>query len=144
MKKVTMFATAAAVEEAFYEALEAGDVETVMQLWSEDEEVVCVHPGGIRAVGVSAVRATMQNILSNGGIDIRPTEVRIHQSATMAVHHLIEQVLINGDRGTEVVQIAATNIYVNGPSGWQLYLHQSTPLDSDSGPAAHGNQPVLH
>ena len=36
---------------AFYEAFEARDVEAMMATWAEDEEIVCVHPGGSRLVG---------------------------------------------------------------------------------------------
>src|SRR5918993_146687 len=32
-------------EQAFYEALEAGDSEAVVDLWLEDDDLVCIHPG---------------------------------------------------------------------------------------------------
>ena len=38
-------------EQAFYEALEAGDSEAVVDLWLEDDDVVCIHPGGPRLTG---------------------------------------------------------------------------------------------
>ena len=36
---------------AFYQAFEAKDVEAMMSTWADDEEIVCVHPGGPRLVG---------------------------------------------------------------------------------------------
>ena len=36
---------------AFYQAFEAKDVDAMMTTWAEDEEIVCVHPGGTRLVG---------------------------------------------------------------------------------------------
>ena len=34
------------VEAQFYEALQRGDIEQLMALWADDDEIVCVHPGG--------------------------------------------------------------------------------------------------
>ena len=35
-------------EAQFYEALRDGDLERVMAVWADDDEIVCVHPGGAR------------------------------------------------------------------------------------------------
>ena len=45
------FPTAQDAEAAFYEAFETGDLEAMMNVWAEDEEIVCVHPGEARLVG---------------------------------------------------------------------------------------------
>ena len=47
-KLTTLHATPEAVEQAFYDALEAGDVDALMSVWSEDDEIICIHPGGQR------------------------------------------------------------------------------------------------
>jgi len=46
-----IFPTAQDAENAFYEALERADLEGMMAVWSEDEEIVCVHPAGQRLAG---------------------------------------------------------------------------------------------
>src|SRR6185369_12018763 len=46
-----IFPTAQDAENAFYEALERADLEAMMAIWSEDEEIVCVHPAGQRLAG---------------------------------------------------------------------------------------------
>ena len=35
------------------EALERSDLDAMMEVWADDEEVVCVHPGGPRVVGAA-------------------------------------------------------------------------------------------
>ena len=45
------------IEQQFYEALQRGDIERLMAVWSDDEEIVCVPPGGGRVVGAAAIRA---------------------------------------------------------------------------------------
>ena len=46
------------VEVEFYEALQRGDIDRLMGLWSDDDEISCVHPGGPRLVGAVAIRAS--------------------------------------------------------------------------------------
>ncbi|HWI81551.1 YybH family protein, partial [Ramlibacter sp.] len=36
------------VEAAFYEALQTGDIEKLMACWADEDEIVCIHPGGPR------------------------------------------------------------------------------------------------
>ena len=61
MKKST-FPTPQDAEAAFYEALETGDLETMMEVWAEDEEIVCVHPGGPRLAGYDQVLVPELNL----------------------------------------------------------------------------------
>ena len=46
-------------EARFYEALQAGDLDKLMAVWADDDEVVCVHPGGERVIGPAAIRASV-------------------------------------------------------------------------------------
>jgi hypothetical protein len=38
----------------------------MMAVWSEDEEVVCVHPGSIRLIGLSAIRESWRQLFESG------------------------------------------------------------------------------
>lgn len=53
------------IEQAFYEALEAADLEALMDLWADDEHVVCIHPGGPRVEGYHDVRDSDAIIAAN-------------------------------------------------------------------------------
>jgi ketosteroid isomerase-like protein len=59
-------------EAQFYDALRDGDLERVMAVWADDDDVVCVHPGGTRLVGPQAVRAAFESIFANGHIAVHP------------------------------------------------------------------------
>ena len=81
------FTTALEAEAAFYQALAQGNVDALMAVWSEDEEVVCVHPGGPRIVGLAAVRETWRQILSNGNalkIDVSQAVVSAANSVMLS------------------------------------------------------------
>ena len=53
-------------EAQFYDALRDGDLDRVMAVWADDEEVICVHPGGARVVGPQGVRAAFEAIFASG------------------------------------------------------------------------------
>ncbi len=89
-----MFATPDEAEHAFYEALEQADADRLMQIWADDEEVVCIHPGGLRIVGHTAVRDSWQQVLANGPLHIRPLRPVVVQSMMCAVHILVEQITV--------------------------------------------------
>ena len=75
-----MFATPDEAEHAFYEALEQADCVRLMQVWADDEEIVCIHPGGLRIVSPSAVHESWQQVLANGPLHIRPLRPLVMQS----------------------------------------------------------------
>ena len=57
------------IEQQFYEALQRGDIDGLMAVWSDDEDISCVHPGGPRVVGAGAIRAAFESIFANGAIN---------------------------------------------------------------------------
>ncbi len=145
MKRAIVFATAEAAEEAFYDAMQRGDLTAMMSLWADDEDVVCIHPNGARLTGVAASRASFETIFAGGGIDVRVSDVRVHQGAVVAVHNLIEKVLVAGRKGAEVVECVATNVYVKHAAGWRIFLHHAaSAAESAPGSRASGGPVVLH
>jgi hypothetical protein len=111
-----MFATPEEAEHAFYEALDQADVVRLMQVWADDEEVVCIHPGGLRIVGHSAVHDSWQQVLANGPLHVRPLRPLVMLSMMCAVHVLVEQVAVQTREGTQFANCYATNIYHKGPT----------------------------
>ena len=144
MPRPLIYATASAVEEAFYSALARADVTGVMAIWADDDEVICIHPGGQRLTGLHAVRQSFEQILSRGPLNIRIREVQVFESATLSVHNLIEQIMVNGPRGREVINVLATNIYSKGSSGWQLLLHHAAAGQEAPGSSHEAPSGKLH
>ena len=115
------------VEAQFYEALQQADIERLMALWADDDEIVCVHPGGGRVVGPVAIRATFEAIFANGGIPVRPQQVHRLQHIGMALHHLVEAITVPAQQGTQTAWVVATNVYVKTVHGWRLAAHHASP-----------------
>jgi ketosteroid isomerase-like protein len=127
-----IFASPQDVEAAFYEALERCDIEGMMAVWAEDEEVVCVHPGGPRLVGYATIREAWQRIFA-GGSKLR---VRLSQQTTVStpfamISTLLEHIATLDDDKLSA-PVAATNIYVRGALGWRMVAHHASPVPPNS------------
>lgn len=120
-------ASADEIEQQFYDAMQQADLDKLMEVWSDDEDIACVHPGGPRLVGPSAVRASFELIFANGGIDARPEKVRRLQAHGAAVHHVLERVQAMTSDGPQSAWVLATNVYVKTPLGWRMVLHHASP-----------------
>ena len=146
-KLKNLYATPETVEQAFYDALEAGDTDALMSVWADDEEIVCIHPGGPRLVGPLAIAASWREILSNGPISVRPSDPQVLQSALVSVHSVLSRVLAlvrtegtpTGPQSAQAmaVNILVTHVFFKGVQGWRLVLHHAsvTPQDAVSGTA---------
>jgi uncharacterized protein (TIGR02246 family) len=115
------------VEQQFYEALQRGDIDQLMAVWSDDDDIVCVHPGGPRVVGPAAIRATFDGMFANGSIDVHPERVRRLVSHGSAVHSVLEQVRVLTAEGLQTAWVIATNVYVQTAQGWRLVAHHASP-----------------
>ncbi len=115
------------IEQQFYEALQAGDIERLMAVWSDDEDISCVHPGGPRVVGAAAIRAAFESIFSNGVVNAQPEKVRRLQTHTCAVHSVLEHIRVMTTEGPQSGWVIATNVYVQGTQGWRLVAHHASP-----------------
>ena len=146
-----IFPTAHDAEAAFYEALEQADLEAMMQVWAEDEEIVCVHPTGPRLTGQDEVRQGWAQIFSGAA------RLRVHVSRQVtltgmmfAVHSVQENFSAEGEQAREghdsgPAPIVATNVYLRTASGWRMIVHHASPAPGRAEPAPREGAPkILH
>lgn len=125
------------LEAEFYEALQKGDIARLMALWADDDEVVCIHPGGGRLVGSAAIRASFEAIFQQGTVPVRPEQVHRLQALGTAVHHLVEHLRVEGPDGVQEAWALATNVYQKTAQGWRMVAHHASVADpEDLGPGA--------
>ena len=132
------------VETQFYEALQRGDIERLMAVWSDDDEVVCVHPGGPRVVGHAAIRAAFEAMFANGPIPVRPERVKRVESTGCAVHNLVERIDIRSAEGPRTAWVIATNVYLKSAQGWRLVAHHASPGSPREAPETTDAPATLH
>ena len=134
--------TADDIEAAFYGAPQSGDIERLMACWADEDEIVCVHPGGPRVVGTAAIRATFDGMFANGTIQARPERVRKVESLASAVHNVLERIDVLTPEGPQQAWVIATNVYHKTAQGWRLVAHHASPgtpremQEAGSAPAA--------
>jgi ketosteroid isomerase-like protein len=127
LTKPLLFSSSAECEQAFYEALEAADIDAVTDLLHDDEDVCCVHPGGPRLIGYAAVRASWAALLGSGGLRIRAQARKTLETPSVALHNVIEEIVVEQGRQQKVMHVIATNGYVKTPTGWKMVLHHASP-----------------
>ena len=115
------------IEQQFYEALQRGDIERLMAVWSDDEDISCVHPGGSRVVGAAAIRVAFESMFANGAINARPEKIRRLQTHACSVHSVLEHVRVMTSEGPQSGWVVVTNVYVKTTQGWRLVVHHASP-----------------
>ena len=121
-----------AIEQAFYDALEHADLDALMALWSDEDEIVYIPPGGARLLGHHAVREAWRATFANGPVHVRPTNTRVMQSGMVSLHSVIEQVMVQANGKPAVVHLVASNVFIKGPRGWRLVLHHASPIPEET------------
>ena len=115
------------IETQFYEALQRGDIEKLMSVWSDDVEIACVHPGGPRLIGAAAIRASFESIFGNGAVNAQPEKVRRVLTHSSAVHSVLERVQVMSSDGPQSAWVIATNVYIKAAQGWRMVAHHASP-----------------
>jgi uncharacterized protein (TIGR02246 family) len=134
-------------EIAFYRAFEAADLSAMMAVWAEEDDIVCVHPGGPRLTGIEAVRESWRSIFAGGPrLRLRMTQPLVTSTLQTAIHTLHETLSAPHEARSRVSMIA-TNIYLRTPRGWRLHLHHASAVPEHpqaTEPAEAGLPPILH
>ncbi|HQS01186.1 MULTISPECIES: nuclear transport factor 2 family protein [unclassified Polaromonas] len=115
------------IETAFYEALQGGDIERLMACWADEDDIVCVHPGGARLVGAGAIRAAFDAMFANGSIRAHPEKVRKIEAMGASVHSVLERIEVMTEEGPRHAYVIATNVYHKTAQGWRLVAHHASP-----------------
>jgi uncharacterized protein (TIGR02246 family) len=131
-------------EATFYDALQHADLDRLMACWADEDDVVCIHPGGQRLLGHAAVRAAFEAMFSNGSVQAFPEKVRRLDAGVCHVHSVVERVTIQGDGGPQHAWVLATNVYVKTAQGWRMVAHHASPGMSQEPNDANATRPVLH
>ena len=122
-----------AVNTAFYEAFESADLDAMLDLWLEDPEALCVHPGALPVRGTSAISRSWALIMANTPyIQFFLTDVEVSVLDGVASVTCTENVLTGDERtGPDVfggARAVATNVFVRTDQGWRLWIHHASPV----------------
>ncbi|MDF2712387.1 MAG: hypothetical protein K0R62_8039 [Nonomuraea muscovyensis] len=123
------------VNQDFYTAIEAGDLDRMTEIWAEDtdeERVTCVHPGWTLLAGRSEVLRSWALIMANTTyIQFVLTVVNTTVLGDVAVLTCVENILTAGEEGEASFaagKVVASNVYVRTAQGWRLWMHHGSPV----------------
>ena len=114
-------------EALFYEAMQHGDIDKLMACWADEDDIVCVHPGGARLLGACAIRAAFDTMFTNGSIQVRAEKVHRVDSLGASVHSVLERIEVLTEEGPRHAYVIATNVYQKTPLGWRMVAHHASP-----------------
>jgi uncharacterized protein (TIGR02246 family) len=140
-----IFPTAQDAENAFYEALERCDLEAMMAVWAEDEDIICVHPGGPRLSGQDQVRESWAQLFAGGpGARVAIAEQVAISAMMIAVHSVHENFSVPGEAQPRA-PILATNVYLRTAAGWRMIVHHASPAPAQpEAPRREASPKLLH
>ena len=114
-------------EALFYEAMQQGDIDKLMACWAEEDDIVCVHPGGARLLGAGAIRAAFDMMFTNGSIQVWAEKVHRVDALGASVHSVLERIEVLTEEGPRHAYVIATNVYQKTPLGWRMVAHHASP-----------------
>jgi ketosteroid isomerase-like protein len=134
-------AEAEAANAAFYAAFESADLDAMQDLWLEDADTLCVHPGALPVRGTGPINRSWALIMANTPyIQFFLTDVEVSVLDDVASVTCTENVLTADERtGPDAfggARAVATNVFVRTPAGWRLWIHHASPVlsgDHDDG-----------
>jgi ketosteroid isomerase-like protein len=122
-----------AANAAFYAAFESADLDAMQELWLDDPETLCVHPGALPVRGTSAINRSWALIMANTPyIQFFLTDVEVSVLDDVASVTCTENVL-TANEGTAPdsfggAKAVATNVFSRTSDGWRLWIHHASPV----------------
>lgn len=145
--KALLFSSPMEAEAAFYRAFEEADLESMMAVWADDDDIVCVHPSGNRLCGPEQIRESWRQLFRNGPtLRFSLAGRQLVNGATLAMSSLNENIQVIGEPGLRH-SVTTTNVYLLTTRGWRMLAHHASP--ASTAPAAPeppdpDTPPVLH
>ncbi len=114
-----------AANAAFYDAFESQDLAAMGSVWSDDDDVVCVHPGWPRITGRELVMESWAGIFRGPQrLQFILTDEQVTVAGDSAWVVLDENLLDGPAAGV----VAAINVFARVDGQWRLVVHHGSPV----------------
>ena len=123
---LTRFATALETQNTFYTAFQNADLAQMMAVWAEEEDILCIHPGGTRHTGIAEVRESWRQIFSAGPkLRFQLVAARTFPGRMTSIHSVFERIT-PAEGPISPTSVVATNIFTLSDRGWQMLVHHAS------------------
>jgi len=114
-------------EAAFYSAIESSDLDAMMAVWSNDSDIVCIHPHGPRLIGPQEIREGWRQIMVHSPrMHFSIAHLNTVHNEDLAIRFVNESIHVDDEDDSDFT-ILATNVYRRMPDGWRIILHHASP-----------------
>ncbi|MCC5812573.1 MAG: nuclear transport factor 2 family protein [Ectothiorhodospiraceae bacterium] len=139
-----MYASPDQAADAFYAAFAARDINAMMGVWSQRDDIICIHPMSDRLQGRDAIRQSWAALFHEAPpmqFANRRQQMALLQDA--ALQTLEERIVLldRPDPGPGS-PLLATNVFVPEEDGWRMLLHHASPLAADGEPRRSSRAPL--
>lgn len=117
------------VNERFYMAMNALDIDEMDAVWADDESAICVHPGREAIIGYERIRQSWVAIFSaSDAMSIAPSNERITIMSEVAWIACTETISLMTEEGLAAAAAQATNIFHRTGDTWRMVAHHASPI----------------
>jgi len=115
-------------EDAFYDALEGGDLNRLLSVWADTDEICCLLPMYPLIQGRQGIEDVFSHLFSQGqGVELSINHLSWIQTDEFAIHQ-VEETIQKVPPGTAPPPpFYGTNIYRKDNHGWHMIVHQNAP-----------------
>ncbi|MEQ8226847.1 MAG: nuclear transport factor 2 family protein [Rhodospirillales bacterium] len=111
--------------DAFYTAFASGDFAQMRDVWADDRDITCIHPGWRPLVGQSDVMDSWATILASG----ETTDIRCVGAQAFIAG---DTAYVTGFERMPGTLLTATNVFVRNGARWRMVHHQAGPCQDRS------------
>lgn len=117
------------VNMAFYDGVEALDLDAMDGLWLHGDDVWCVHPGGDRIDGWGPVRRSWAAIFAGTSyLQFIVTDVECVLGDRLGAVTCTENILSADGPDLGATRTVATNLYAWRDDRWRMLAHHASPV----------------
>ena len=115
-------------EDAFYDALDEGNLKRILSVWAESDDICCLLPMHPMIQGREGVTDVFTHLFSQGhGVSLSIAHLGWIETDDIAIHQVEESIEDPpADRHTPP-PFYGTNIYRKDNNGWRLIVHLNAP-----------------
>jgi len=113
----------------FYRAFESLDIKRMDQVWAQEDQVYCVHPGWDLRAGWPAVRDSWVQIFNHAlSMQFAITEIKVNIEGECAWVTCMENITSMMDGEPQYSRVLATNIFKRQGEQWRMVHHHGSPV----------------
>lgn len=122
-------------EDAFYDALEDGDLERLLTVWADSDDICCLLPMYPMIIGRDGVADVFTHLFSQGhGVALSIAHLHWIETDDLAIHQIEETIQDPPPGGPPPVPFYGTNIFRKFDTGWRMVIHQNAPTPAPPPP----------